>query len=76
MKITRAHVEEWAQERHLAPVHIEGILEGFSYQEAGPDGSYIAYLPLSEWEAVYAKTPETLLGLYNAALKELNRHAK
>lgn len=71
MKITHANVQAWAKERGLEPVQIDGIPEGFSFKE--PDitigdedhiGGYVAYVPLSEWVAVYAPTTNELLTKY------------
>lgn len=72
MKITRANVEEWAKDRGLTPVQIDGIPEGFSFKEPNitiggkeHEGKYVCYVPLSEWNAIYADTKEELLNKYN-----------
>lgn len=72
MKITRAQVRTWAEERGLGPIQIDGIPEGFSFKE--PDiniggvehaGKYVAYIPLSDWVSVYADDTQDLLTRYN-----------
>lgn len=75
MKWTRANVEEWARERGLEPVTIDGIPEGFSFKEPeltiGDEhhaGSYVAYIPLSD-ESVYAITQEDLLVAFSQKTK-------
>lgn len=56
MKITRATVEQYAKERGLEPVQIDGVPEGFSWKE--PDitlankthrGKILKFKPLGEW---------------------------
>lgn len=73
MKITHANVQAWAKERGLEPVQVDGIPEGFSFKE--PDiyigekmhhGEYVAYIPLSNWESVFAATIDELLTKYIA----------
>lgn len=57
MKITRANVEQYAKEKGLEPIQIDGISEGFSFIE--PDitisnqlhkGRIIKFKPLGEWD--------------------------
>lgn len=73
MKITRADVQKWTEERGLEPVQIDGIPEGFSFKE--PDikigdtlheGDYVAYVPLSQWLAAYAPSIDQLQARYKA----------
>lgn len=56
-KVTRASVEEYAREKGLEPVQIDGVPEGFSWIE--PDitignkehkGRIIKFKPLSNWQ--------------------------
>lgn len=60
MKATRESVEEWAKEKGLEPIQIDGIPEGFSFKE--PDltvneiehkGRILKIKPLSEFEITY-----------------------
>ena len=56
MRITRANVDQYAKEKGLEPIQIDGIPEGFSFIE--PDiqingvlhkGRIIKFKPLEEW---------------------------
>lgn len=57
MKITRANVEQYAKEKGLEPIQIDGILEGLSFKEPdieingiNHEGYYIVFIPLQEWD--------------------------
>ena len=72
MRITHADVAKWAKERGLESVQIDGIPEGFSFIKphitiGGVEhkGEYVAYIPLSDWKAVYAQTKAELVEKYN-----------
>jgi len=71
-KATRVNVEEYAIEKGLTPIQVDGIPEGFSFKEndiniGGIDvvGSYIAFIPLSMWISVRADSVEKLIEIYN-----------
>ncbi len=60
MKATRHNVEEWAKQKGLDPVQIDGIPEGFAWRE--PDitiggvehkGRILKIKSLSEFEITY-----------------------
>ena len=57
MKITRENVEHHAKLRGLEPIQIDGVPEGFSFQE--PDleigdqthkGRIVKFKPLADWQ--------------------------
>lgn len=57
MKITRANVAEYAKDKGLEPIQIDGIPEGFSF--IAPDlqianvlhsGQFFAFIPNYEWD--------------------------
>lgn len=57
MKITRANVEKYATEKGWKPVQIDGIPEGFSWEEDDIEiggrkhkGRVIKFKPLKEWD--------------------------
>lgn len=71
MKISRANVADYAREKGLEPIQIDGIPEGFSFIE--PDlwigeklcpRLYKAFIPMMDWY-------ETPNGLSSDNLKEL-----
>lgn len=71
MKITFANVKDWAEQRGLEPVQIDGIPEGFSFKEPTVTisnkehiGGYVAYIPFSDWDAVYANSEADLQTKY------------
>lgn len=76
MKITKANVSKWATERGLIPVQLDGIPEGFSFKENDLTvgnvtnyGQYIAYVPLSDWETIYANSTKSLQDQYKKYVK-------
>lgn len=57
MKITRANVEEYAKDKGLESIQIDGITEGFSWLE--PDlqigdkfirGRIVTFKPMADWQ--------------------------
>lgn len=57
MKITRANVEKYAEEKFLEKIEVEGVIDGFAWKE--PDlqigktfikGRVIIFKPLEEWD--------------------------
>lgn len=65
MKITRANVEQYAQERGFEPIQIDGIPDGFAWKT--PDvtindqthlGKIIKFKPLADWADKAAITYE------------------
>lgn len=78
MKITRANVEKYAEEKGLEPIQIDGMPEGFSFIE--PDitigeithsGRLLAFVPNCEWAsgAIMAENIKDLLDVYNNVIK-------
>ena len=76
MRITRANIAQYANDRGLTPVQIDGIPEGFSFKQADitigettHQGYLVAFIPMMEWFnipfALSARDEETLLDLYN-----------
>ncbi len=60
MKATRASVEQWANDKGLEPVQIDGTPEGFSFKEPAltvndveHKGRIFKIKPLSEFEITY-----------------------
>ncbi len=57
MKITRANVEQYAKEKGLEPIQIDGIPEGLAWKEGDitiggrpVKGRIIKFKPLGEWD--------------------------
>ncbi len=65
MKVTRANVEDYAKNKGLEPVQIDGIPEGFSFREPNiniggveHEGRIIKFKPLADWNDQDAITYE------------------
>lgn len=78
MKITRANVEKYAEEKGLEPIQIGGIPEGFSFIE--PDitigsvthsGMLTAFVPNHDWDkgVIREKDLFELLEKYHNTIK-------
>lgn len=72
MRVTRANVEKYAQEKGLHPVQINGIPEGFSFIEDPVTiggltyvGNYIGFIPLSDWVMVKSPIVKDFIKMYN-----------
>lgn len=77
MKITRANVQQYAEEKGYEPIQVNGIPEGFSFKIPGLTidgkeigGGYIAFIPNGDWNDPFAtvitgENVEKLLNYYN-----------
>jgi len=82
MKITRQDVEKYVAGRPMSEVQVDGIPDGFAFKYADVNiggkevlGSLIAYVPLSNWKAVFAQGGDykKLVELYNKELYAIQR---
>lgn len=74
MIVTRSNIADYAREKGLELVQIDGIPEGFSFREPAitiggveHSGLYIAFIPLSDWQLVKTPQKDELLSLYKYA---------
>lgn len=72
MKANRVNVDEYAKEKGLEPIQVDGIPDGFAWKE--PDvtignithiGDYLAFLPLLDFNIVHGSDRDDLLISYN-----------
>lgn len=81
MKITRENVAEYAQEKGLEPVQIDGVPEGFSF--LGPHikignvthvSNFIGFIPLADWDDPSATIKSKLVHEFTELYyKEMNK---
>ncbi len=57
MKITRANVQEYAKQKGLNPIQVDGIPDGFAWKEDDLEisgiihkGRIIKFTPMEEWD--------------------------
>jgi len=65
MKITKANVEKYIENKGYEPIQIDGIPEGFSFKEPSVNingvehqGRIIKFKPLSDWQDIDSITYE------------------